>query len=53
MCIRDRAVTAHSRLEDRLRALEAGFSWHLPKPVEPNELVRVIASLAQRAKTRV
>jgi signal transduction histidine kinase/ActR/RegA family two-component response regulator len=39
------AVTAHSRPEDRLRALEAGFQWHLPKPVEPSELVAVVASL--------
>jgi signal transduction histidine kinase/ActR/RegA family two-component response regulator len=45
------AVTAHSRPEDRLRALEAGFSWHLPKPVEPAELVAVIASLTGRART--
>jgi len=42
------AVTAHSRPEDRLRALEMGFSWHLPKPVEPSELVSVIASLTGR-----
>jgi signal transduction histidine kinase/ActR/RegA family two-component response regulator len=42
------AVTAHSRPEDRLRAVEAGFSWHLPKPVEPAELVAVIASLTGR-----
>ena len=42
------AVTAHSRPEDRLRALQAGFSWHLPKPVEPSELVAVIASLTGR-----
>jgi CheY-like chemotaxis protein len=41
------AVTAHSRPEDRLRALEAGFQWHLPKPVEPSELV---ASLTGRAE---
>jgi CheY-like chemotaxis protein len=42
------AVTAHSRPDDRLRAVEAGFSWHLPKPVEPAELVAVIASLTGR-----
>jgi CheY-like chemotaxis protein len=45
------AVTAHSRSEDRLRALDAGFSWHLPKPVEPSELVAVIASLTGRSRT--
>jgi CheY-like chemotaxis protein len=44
------AVTAHSRPEDRLRALEAGFLWHLPKPIEPAELVAVIASLADRGE---
>jgi signal transduction histidine kinase/ActR/RegA family two-component response regulator len=44
------AVTAHSRPEDRLRALEAGFSWLLPKPVEPDELVRVVASLMRRKR---
>jgi signal transduction histidine kinase/ActR/RegA family two-component response regulator len=43
------AVTAHSRPEDRLRALQAGFKWHLPKPVEPTELVAVVASLTDRA----
>jgi signal transduction histidine kinase/ActR/RegA family two-component response regulator len=42
------AITAHSRPEDRMRALEMGFSWHLPKPVEPSELVTVIASLTGR-----
>jgi CheY-like chemotaxis protein/two-component sensor histidine kinase len=42
------AVTAHSRPEDRLRALEVGFQWHVAKPVEPAELVAVIASLADR-----
>jgi len=40
------AVTAHARPEDRVRALEAGFQWHLAKPIEPSELISVIASLA-------
>ena len=39
------AVTAHSRPEDRRRAIESGFKWHLPKPIEPSELVAVIATL--------
>jgi signal transduction histidine kinase/ActR/RegA family two-component response regulator len=42
------AVTAHSRAEDRLKALEAGFQYHLAKPVEPTELVAAIASLVAR-----
>ena len=34
--------------EDRLRALRAGFQLHLAKPVQPSELVTVVASLAAR-----
>jgi signal transduction histidine kinase/CheY-like chemotaxis protein len=45
------AVTAHSRPDDRRRAIDAGFNWHLPKPVEPSELVAVIASLMDRSPT--
>src|SRR5262249_39171311 len=33
------ALTAHARPEDRRRALEAGYEWHLAKPIEPVELV--------------
>ena len=39
------ALTAHARSSDRMRALSAGFQVHLPKPVEPLELVTVIANL--------
>ena len=39
------ALTAFARSEDRLRALEAGFSAHISKPVEPGELISVVASL--------
>ena len=39
------AVTAHARPIDRDRAMQAGYQWHLPKPLEPAELVSVIASL--------
>jgi CheY-like chemotaxis protein len=42
------ALTAYARTEDRVKALIAGFQTHVPKPVEPAELVTVIASLAQR-----
>jgi CheY-like chemotaxis protein len=41
------ALTAHARTEDRFRALSAGFEMHVPKPVEPAELVMVIASLTR------
>jgi len=43
------ALTAFARPEDALRAQEAGFQVHLAKPVEPSELIRVIARLAGRA----
>lgn len=43
------AVTAYGRGEDRVRVLEPGFQMHIVKPVEPTEIVAVIASLARRA----
>jgi two-component system CheB/CheR fusion protein len=39
------AVTAFARSEDRQRALAAGFDEHLPKPVDPDRLIAVIAQL--------
>lgn len=42
------ALTAYASVEDRKRALAAGFNMHLAKPIEPNELVAVVASLAGR-----
>jgi CheY-like chemotaxis protein len=42
------ALTALARPDDRLRALAAGFQMHVAKPVEPQELALVIASLVGR-----
>jgi PAS domain S-box-containing protein len=42
------ALTAYAREEDRIRALRSGFQIHVPKPVSPNELVAVVANLADR-----
>jgi signal transduction histidine kinase len=42
------AVTAFASPEDRQRALAAGFQVHLAKPVDPKELMHVIAALAGR-----
>jgi CheY-like chemotaxis protein len=39
------ALTGHALDEDRTRALEAGFSVHIPKPVDPDELLRVVRKL--------
>ena len=44
------ALTAYARLEDRTKALRAGFQMHVPKPVEPAELVAVVANLAARGR---
>lgn len=44
------ALTAYSRVEDRMRALAAGFHMHVAKPVEPAELVIAVASLTGRIK---
>ncbi|AKV00713.1 two-component hybrid sensor and regulator [Labilithrix luteola] len=46
------ALTAYARVEDRKRALDAGFMTHVPKPVEPDELVSVVAELAQHGAVR-
>jgi len=35
-------------VEDRIRSVSAGFDLHLPKPVEPAELIAVVANLARR-----
>jgi CheY-like chemotaxis protein/two-component sensor histidine kinase len=40
------ALTAFARIEDRIRALSQGFQMFVPKPVEPNELIAAIRSLA-------
>jgi PAS domain S-box-containing protein len=42
------AITAFARSEDRTRALRAGFQTHLAKPVEPFELIAVVASLTSK-----
>jgi PAS domain S-box-containing protein len=42
------ALTAYAGIEDRMRALSAGFQIHIPKPVEPAELTTVVANLAER-----
>jgi CheY-like chemotaxis protein len=42
------ALTAYGRVEDRLRTLSAGYTMHVPKPVDPAELVVVVAALTAR-----
>jgi signal transduction histidine kinase len=42
------ALTAYARAEDRARALAAGFTAHVAKPVEPAALAAAVASAARR-----
>jgi PAS domain S-box-containing protein len=39
------ALTAMARVEDRMKALTAGYQMHVSKPVEPLELVTIVSSL--------
>jgi CheY-like chemotaxis protein len=42
------ALTAYARVEDRIKAIQAGYQMHLSKPVEAIELLAMVASLAGR-----
>jgi len=37
------ALTGYGQPEDRQRAMEAGFDTHLVKPVDPDDLVKLLA----------
>ncbi|HKT72463.1 MAG TPA: CHASE3 domain-containing protein [Steroidobacteraceae bacterium] len=52
-CVPAIALTALARGEDRARALHAGYQKHVSKPVDPEELVAVIASLAGRTGSKM
>ena len=43
------ALTAYARVEDRVKAMVAGFQMHVAKPVDTDELLILIASLTGRA----
>jgi len=40
------ALTAFTRPEDRAKALTAGFTVHMGKPINPSELIRTLKELA-------
>jgi signal transduction histidine kinase/CheY-like chemotaxis protein len=42
------ALTAYAGVEDRQRAISAGFQTHLAKPLDPAEMVAAVARLAGR-----
>jgi CheY-like chemotaxis protein len=43
------AATAYGREHSRARVLAAGFTEHLQKPVDPEELCRLVAKVAGRS----
>ena len=45
------ALSGYAMDEDRTRALAAGFTVHLAKPVDPEELVRVVRRLTSQASS--
>ncbi|WP_437312456.1 hybrid sensor histidine kinase/response regulator [Sorangium sp. So ce385] len=45
------ALSALARAEDRARALGAGYQAHVAKPLDPAELVGVVAALARQRAT--
>ncbi|MEP0810874.1 ATP-binding protein [Coleofasciculus sp. FACHB-SPT9] len=42
------ALTAYVRVDDQKAALSAGFQSHVAKPIDPTELIAVVASLVGR-----
>lgn len=47
------ALTAFARDEDQARALQAGFTAHLAKPIDPTELVRKILAITRLTHTTI
>ncbi|HEX4386529.1 MAG TPA: ATP-binding protein, partial [Myxococcales bacterium] len=46
------ALTAYARNEDRAKAISEGFDVHLPKPIDPGELIGVATALLRRRAQR-
>lgn len=46
------ALTGFSRIEDRRRAIASGFQVHVIKPVEPDEILDIVASLLRHDAPR-
>lgn len=41
------ALTAYARADDRRRVIEAGYTTHVAKPIDPAELVAIVCALAK------
>jgi PAS domain S-box-containing protein len=44
------AISAYAGIEDRRKALLAGFHYHIPKPVDATHLLAVIATMARKSE---
>lgn len=44
------AVSAYAGEDSRRQALDAGFHLHVPKPVDPEELIKVVRDLAKSSR---
>jgi two-component system CheB/CheR fusion protein len=44
------AVTGYSEYDDRGRAVRAGFNVHLPKPIEPTQLLSLMNELLSQSE---
>ena len=44
------ALTAYATLEDRAKAIRAGYDEHIPKPVDPTRLIAAVALLVEAAR---
>jgi CheY-like chemotaxis protein len=42
------ALTAYARLEDAAKAISSGYQAHVPKPINPDELIAAITKLIDR-----
>lgn len=42
------AISGYAMEEDRLRALQAGYAAHIPKPIEPDRLFEIIQRLIKQ-----
>jgi CheY-like chemotaxis protein len=47
------AFTAYDQPEDRQRAFAAGFDHHLPKPADPNDLLRLLQTSRPERRMQV
>jgi CheY-like chemotaxis protein len=41
------AVTAYAGVRDREQALEAGYDCHLSKPIDPEQLIKAVATATE------